>query len=199
MPLCPCWHAMPADTPSNLQAGPHQQVLPIWEGTTSVQALDVLRVLSSSPQAAAAFTRRTTAQLEEGEEAAVRAGGDRGRLLGRACSVLSQALPAVSSLLHAAVAAGPGSAAAQVGARDLAFAMARLYVGGERSRPAGLQECCLLDRSGGRVRGLQGGAVSCSFPFCKASGRPASSSLSHSAAGGTRRLEWRGRACAAGS
>ncbi|KAL4443441.1 hypothetical protein ABPG75_011178 [Micractinium tetrahymenae] len=108
------------------------QVLPIWEGSTSVLVLDVLRVLSSAPQAAAAFTHCCSAELNAAAAAAAALGGDSssaGQALGRACTALRSALPGVEASLRAAVAAGPGSAMVQVGSRDLAFAMARLFVG----------------------------------------------------------------------
>lgn len=107
------------------------QVLPIWEGSTSVLVLDVLRVLSSTPQAAAAYTHRCSAELEAASAAAAQLGrsSPAGRALGHACTVLSGTLLLVESVLRATVAGGAGSAAVQVGARELAFAMARLFVG----------------------------------------------------------------------
>lgn len=95
--------------------------------------LDVLRVLSSTPQAAAAYTHRCSAELEAASAAAAQLGrsSPAGRALGHACTVLSGTLLLVESVLRATVAGGAGSAAVQVGARELAFAMARLFVGGE--------------------------------------------------------------------
>lgn len=108
------------------------QVLPIWEGSTSVLVLDVLRVLGSNPKAAAAYTHSSSAQLEAAAAAAAqlsRGCSPAGRALDRACSALHGALPSVEAGLRAVLASGPGSATVQVGARELAFTMARLYVG----------------------------------------------------------------------
>ena len=52
-------------------------------------------------------------------------------LLRRACLALQRGLPAIGARLQAAAAAGPASAAAQVGARDLSFDLARTFVGGK--------------------------------------------------------------------
>ncbi|KAL4422251.1 hypothetical protein ABPG77_009726 [Micractinium sp. CCAP 211/92] len=108
------------------------QVLPIWEGSTSVLVLDVLRVLSSSPQAAAAYTHRCSTDLETAAAAAaqlVQGGRPAGLALGRACALLRGGLPSVEADLRAAVAGGAGSAAVQVGGRALSFDMARLFTG----------------------------------------------------------------------
>lgn len=132
------------------------QVLAIWEGSTSVLCLDVLQVLHSSPAAAAAFLHQCATRLDAALAAAERLGGTRGSaagstasssgggeagaaalaaLLRRSCLALQQRLPAVGACLRAAAAAGPASAAAQVGARDLSFDLARTFVGGA-PRPA---------------------------------------------------------------
>lgn len=99
-------------------------------------SLDVLRVLGGTPQAAAAFLHQCSARLAAARGAAGLAGsGGAGSTaqapLRQACAALQCSLPGVSSQLEAAVAA-PGSPAAQVEARQLAFAMSRLFVGGER-------------------------------------------------------------------
>ncbi len=96
--------------------------------------LDVLRVLSSSPQAAAAYTHRCSTDLETAAAAAaqlVQGGRPAGLALGRACVLLRGGLPSVEADLLAAVAGGAGSAAVQVGGRALSFDMARLFTGGE--------------------------------------------------------------------
>lgn len=109
-------------------------MLPIWEGTTSVLSLDLLRVLGGSPQAAATFLRQCSARLAAAAEAAEASGGGVGGAaqapLQQACAGLQHSLPGVASQLEAAAAA-PGSPAAQVEARQLAFALARLFVGGQ--------------------------------------------------------------------
>ncbi len=56
-----------------LQRGAGAQVLPIWEGTTNVLSLDLLRVLGSDPSAAPAFLSSCTSRLA-GAGAAAAAG-----------------------------------------------------------------------------------------------------------------------------
>ncbi|PRW33943.1 acyl- dehydrogenase family member 11-like [Chlorella sorokiniana] len=126
------------------------QVLPIWEGTTSVLSLDVLRVLGGSPQAAATFLRQCSARIAAASKAAQTAGGSGSSgaqaPLQQACMALQRSLPGVGSRLEAAVAA-PTSPAAQVEARQLAFALARLFVGvllAEHAAWSGEEEHTLL-------------------------------------------------------
>jgi len=148
------------------------QVLPIWEGATSVLCLDVLRVLAASPQAAAAFTHQSSARLAAALKAArgtgstsTNAGGmasalgtstsstgshsragsgiagqdalEPGTTLRHACLALHQRLPVLGSRLQAA-AAGASSPASQFGMRDLAFDLARVFVGGRHRHGQGV-------------------------------------------------------------
>lgn len=97
-------------------------------------SLDMLRVLGGSPQAAATFLRQCSARLAAvaGASQPVGASGNGSAQapLQQACTVLQRSLPGVASQLQVAAAA-PASPAAQVEARQLAFAMARLFVGGQ--------------------------------------------------------------------
>lgn len=107
-------------------------MLPIWEGTTSVLSLDVLRVLGGSPQAATTFLRQCATRLASAATAGQQAAGSGSARapLQQACTALQSSIPGVAERLEAAAAA-PASPEAQVEARQLAFAMARLFVGGQ--------------------------------------------------------------------
>ena len=111
------------------------QVLPIWEGATSVLALDVLRVLGGSPAAAATFVHQCSVRLGAALHAATSTGSGRATLHST-CLLLQQRLAAVSAQLQAAAAVGVGSEGVQAVARDLAFNMARLYIGGGQAQHA---------------------------------------------------------------
>ena len=90
------------------------QVLPIWEGTSSVMALDVLRALGKSRYAAwPALRHRLTAILAEGEHVSG---------LTSPVNHLSSALAAFRSLKL--------NELPQAGARDLSLSLAQIYIGG---------------------------------------------------------------------
>ena len=90
------------------------QVLPIWEGTSSVMSLDVLRALGKSRYAALkAFQHRLEAILAEGENVSV---------LRSPVNHLSSAVASFQSLNL--------NELPQAGARDLSLSLARLYIGG---------------------------------------------------------------------
>ena len=90
------------------------QVLPIWEGTSSVMSLDVLRALGKSRYAALkAFQHRLAAILAEGENVSV---------LRSPVNHLSSAVASFQSLNL--------NELPQAGARDLSLSLARLYIGG---------------------------------------------------------------------
>merc|ERR1711974_379235 len=90
------------------------QVLPIWEGTSSVMALDVLRALGKSRYAALqAFQHRLAAILAEGENVSA---------LASPVNHLSSALASFQSLNL--------NELPQAGARDLSLSLARICVGG---------------------------------------------------------------------
>jgi alkylation response protein AidB-like acyl-CoA dehydrogenase len=92
------------------------QVLPIWEGTSSVMALDVVRALAKSQGAALdALLSRLSATLAQAEPAPT---------LARPCTALRGALSALSALEVGGL--------PQAAARDLSLSLARTYV------------CCLL-------------------------------------------------------
>ena len=90
------------------------QVLPIWEGTSSVMALDVLRALGKSRYAAlSALQHRLAAILAEGELVST---------LASPLNHLSSALAAFQSLKL--------SELPQAGARDLSLSLAQVFIGG---------------------------------------------------------------------
>ena len=90
------------------------QVLPIWEGTSSVMALDVLRALGKSRYAAlSALQQRLAAILAKGELVST---------LTSPVNHLSSALAALQSLKL--------SELPQAGARDLSLSLAQIYIGG---------------------------------------------------------------------
>ena len=90
------------------------QVLPIWEGTSSVMALDVLRALSKSRYAALhALQHRLAAILAKGEHVPA---------LTSPVNHLSSALASFKSLNL--------NELPQAGARDLSLSLAQIYIGG---------------------------------------------------------------------
>ena len=90
------------------------QVLPIWEGTSSVMALDVLRALSKSRYAALhALQQRLAAILAKGEHVPA---------LTSPVNHLSSALDSFLSLNL--------NELPQAGARDLSLSLAQIYIGG---------------------------------------------------------------------
>ena len=90
------------------------QVLPIWEGTSSVMALDVLRALSKSRYAALhALQHRLAAILAKGEHVPA---------LTSPVNHLSSALDSFKSLNL--------NELPQAGARDLSLSLAQIYIGG---------------------------------------------------------------------
>lgn len=95
-------------------------------------SLDVLRVLGGSPQAATTFLRQCATRLASAATAGQQAAGSGSARapLQQACTALQSSLPGVAERLEVAAAA-PASPEAQVEARQLAFAMARLFVGGQ--------------------------------------------------------------------
>jgi acyl-CoA dehydrogenase len=97
------------------------QVTPIWEGTTNVLSLDVLRVLAGTPKAFAVFTERMTTLI--GETTAV---GDDS--LGEARKAVINGLSEIGSTLKSA-ADRPDAVRLDQGARVVAFALARVYAG----------------------------------------------------------------------
>ena len=188
--ILPSPSTQPAAAPPRCNA----QVLPIWEGTTSVLSLDVLRVLSSTPQAAATFLRQCSARLAAARDAAEpagRAGAGSAALapLRQAIAAAQRSLPGVAAQLEAAAAA-PSSPAVQVEARQLAFSMSRLFVAGERwpaCRCLSWWDCC------------QGWLAGVPDPILASDATlPPAASLAGSAAGRACSLERGGRARPAG-
>jgi hypothetical protein len=88
------------------------QVLPIWEGTTNVLAVDVVRTLARHPDVGAAFGQRLGAATDQAS----------GLLVGGATDGLRAAQFALRDALPA-VGADPGSEAVVAGARQLALTM----------------------------------------------------------------------------
>jgi acyl-CoA dehydrogenase len=88
------------------------QVLPIWEGTTNVLAVDVVRTLARQPEVGAAFADRLAAATDLAS----------GLLIGGAVDGLRAAQFALRDALPA-VTADPGSEGVVAGARQLALTM----------------------------------------------------------------------------
>lgn len=126
------------------------QVLPIWEGTTNVLSLDLLRALGADARAGDAFlseARRRAARAadsagvrlgdgggaDEGfeESAQLPAGRTAQEVVRCAAATIMAALDALEVTLRSVLRSGPAGDEAQVGARDLAMAMARAFVAGE--------------------------------------------------------------------
>jgi acyl-CoA dehydrogenase len=110
------------------------QVLPIWEGTTNVLSLDVLRALRVDPAVAGSVTTGA----HEAAAALADAGG-----AARAVAALGRAAARWEDAVKAAAAA-PGEAATVAGARDLALLAAdllaaQLLAGHAQAAPAHAQ------------------------------------------------------------
>lgn len=131
-------------------------VLPIWEGTTNVQALDVLRVAGKDPGVAGAL-RRWGARALEGDVrggAAVDAAFDARRAEG-VVAASREHLSAVADALQRA-AASLRDPRTEASARELAFALSEAVVGALLAQHAlvvGERRAWLVAEAWGRRRG----------------------------------------------
>ena len=119
------------------------QVLPIWEGTTNVLALDVLRARGPRRRR----PRRVLARLAAAADLA------RAAVSPALADTLADAAPRSSGAAIAAVAADPAASAVLAGARGLALRLAYALAA------ALLVEHAAVGRRGGRMRGAAVGAA----------------------------------------
>lgn len=103
------------------------QVTPIWEGTTNVLSLDVLRVFSGKDNVLAAFHKHVNAILDSA--AAAGSSSSESRLSECRNSLLSALSHLQAVLMKASDAALKDSTRIDAVARDISFAIARIYSG----------------------------------------------------------------------
>lgn len=109
------------------------QVLPIWEGTTNVLSLDLLRALSGDSSIGETVINQGVLRADAAAATAKKNGSTTvqqaatAELVTRAARAASAALHCAGYLMESAVKAGPSAPEAQVRARDLAMALSKAF------------------------------------------------------------------------